>query len=106
MQIIIEEKKHTTINIELPAYYRQQEVFLYKILSERSTICVTDHESHFGISKSDLNRSGVIDAITKGTRITEEEFTNAFTRVAENVKRELLKSLETDFADRTIAQIK
>lgn len=102
MTITLEEKQQTTIDIDLPAYYKWGTDY-YKILSEKSAIVVSDWEPEFGIKISQYQKGIIAGAVIKGEKITEEEFLAAFECVSGKVRRSLEVAIESDKWD---AQVK
>jgi hypothetical protein len=89
------ETKEQTVDVQLPAYYQWGRT-KYKILNEVTAIEVQDWEASFGIRVADTLEFVLPELIIKGVRITEKEFVEAFERVGEKVKRELIKAIESD----------
>jgi hypothetical protein len=95
MTLTAEQKTVKTVEVELPAYYTWGS-FYVKILDENTAIRVKDYDSDYGISYEDHMKPTLVNFISEGERITEENFLDVFHRVGEKVKRELIKAIETD----------
>jgi hypothetical protein len=97
MQFTIEktETKKVDVEINLPAYYKWNHFYI-KILSLGTSIQVRDAEYFFGIAVEMYQEGSHAMFVDEGQQVTEEEFLEAFHRVGEKVKRELIKAIETD----------
>jgi hypothetical protein len=95
MKLTLKETTATIVEVELPAYYHWGGDS-YKILNETTAIIVTDYDFTYGIRRCELQKNLLGSAVKSGKRITEQEFLDAFHRVGEKVKRELIKAIETD----------
>jgi hypothetical protein len=95
MTLTAELKTVTTVEVEMPAYYHWSGDS-YKIINETTAIIVTDYDFTYGIKRCELQKNLLASAVKSGKRITEQEFLEAFERVGEKVKRELIKAIETD----------
>jgi hypothetical protein len=89
------ETKEQTVEIELPAYYKWNHIYV-KILNLNESIEVKEGECFFGVSLEAYQAQSHALIVSEGSRITEKEFLEAFHRVGEKVKRELIKAIETD----------
>jgi hypothetical protein len=95
MTIKVEKKVKESIELELPAYYSYG-YSMFKIVSENVAIQVKESEYSSCISFESAMSMTIPLVVSEGIKITEEEFTNAFERVGEKVKRELIKAIESD----------
>lgn len=95
MKLTIEEKKSTSVDIELPAYYNYGGM-LFKLINADIFIKVEVHPKDMSIKYCAFGASTIPVIVGDGQRISEDEFLKAFDNVKEKVQRELDKSLEAE----------